>query len=148
MSGPEPIVTFRRGAAGLDRPRLESFARELQQRVARRQAFDCLITSDRELQDLNRSFRGEDYPTDVLSFPAESKVDSLGELAISRRRAAAQARQFGHTVEEEICILMLHGVLHLVGLDHETDSGAMRRTESRWRRKLGLPTGLIQRMSS
>ncbi len=144
MDEPDPIVIYRRGASGLDRPRLEAFARQLQRRVAGRRAFTCLIASDPQLRQLNRDFRRTDYPTDVLSFPSAEPA-SLGELAISRRRAAAQARQFGHSVEEEICILMLHGLLHLTGLDHETDSGRMRRAEARWRRNLGLPTSLIER---
>ena len=70
----------------------------------------------------------------------------LGDIAISLRRARAQAREFGHTIEQEVQILMLHGVLHLVGHDHETDSGAMARAEKRWRAKLGLANGLIERV--
>jgi len=65
--------------------------------------------------------------------------------AISAARARVQAAAIGHSLENEIRILMLHGVLHLTGLDHETDSGEMARAEMRWRRKLGLPAGLIQR---
>jgi probable rRNA maturation factor len=70
----------------------------------------------------------------------------LGDIAISLGRARAQAREFGHTIEQEVQILMLHGVLHLMGHDHETDSGAMARAEKRWRAKLGLPNGLIERV--
>jgi probable rRNA maturation factor len=70
----------------------------------------------------------------------------LGDIAISLGRARAQAREFGHPIETELEILMLHGVLHLCGHDHETDSGAMARAEKRWRAKLGLPTGLIERV--
>jgi probable rRNA maturation factor len=72
----------------------------------------------------------------------------LGDIAISLARARAQAREFGHAIEQEIQILMLHGVLHLMGHDHETDSGAMARAEKRWRSKLGLPNGLIERVQS
>jgi probable rRNA maturation factor len=71
--------------------------------------------------------------------------ESLGELAISAPRAKTQAAEFGHPIETEIEILMLHGTLHLLGHDHETDKGAMRRLETRWREKLGLPAGLIER---
>ena len=71
----------------------------------------------------------------------------LGEIAISADRAAEQAREFGHSRLDEIRILMLHGVLHLLGMDHETDRGRMARAEARWRRKLDLPTGLIARAS-
>jgi probable rRNA maturation factor len=72
----------------------------------------------------------------------------LGDIAISLGRARAQAYEFGHTIEQEVQILMLHGVLHLTGHDHETDFGAMSRAEKRWRNKLGLPNGLIERMRS
>ena len=72
----------------------------------------------------------------------------LGDIAISLGRARAQAREFGHTIEREVQILMLHGVLHLCGHDHESDSGAMARAEKRWRASLGLPHGLIERVRS
>jgi probable rRNA maturation factor len=72
----------------------------------------------------------------------------LGSLAISLPRARAQAREHGHATEDEIRILMLHGVLHLIGHDHESDRGQMARAELRWRRKLNLPNGLIERVSS
>ncbi len=97
---------------------------------------------------MNLSFRGKDYATDVLSFPAGGDDAFLGDIAISLGRARAQAREFGHTIEQEVQILMLHGVLHLMGHDHETDSGAMARAEKRWRAKFGLPNGLIERMGS
>jgi probable rRNA maturation factor len=154
MPDSEPLVLFRlrRAPAGLRRPALEEFARLLRARVAGGREFQCLVTDDRELQRLNRQFLGKDYPTDVLSFPAGRTVRQgkptprlLGELAISAKRAAEQAREFGHPVEDEIRILMLHGVLHLVGMDHERDRGAMARAESAWRKKLGLPAGLIER---
>ncbi len=80
----------------------------------------------------------------MLSFPSGAETD-LGDIAISLERARAQASEWNHSVEDEIRILMLHGVLHLLGMDHESDSGRMQRTELRWRRKLGLPTGLIER---
>src|SRR5258707_172288 len=96
---------------------------------------------------LKRCFLGHDYPTDVLSFPSDGII-VLGDLAISAARAAAQARALGHSQLEEIRILMLHGVLHLVGMDHETDRGRMARAETRWRKKLNLPPGLIARARS
>jgi len=71
----------------------------------------------------------------------------LGDIAISMARARAQARGFSHSAETEIRILMLHGVLHLLGMDHASDAGAMARAEKRWRRRLGLPCGLIERVS-
>jgi probable rRNA maturation factor len=114
--------------------------------VAKGRAFDCLITGDAELRRLNRNFLGKDYATDVLSFPAAGPGDRLGDLAISMARARAQARQYGEKTEDEVRILMLHGVLHLLGMDHESDGGRMARAEKRWRTQLGLPSGLIERV--
>jgi probable rRNA maturation factor len=144
-------VAFRRVPKTLKRAAIQRFARTLQKEVSKGRPFDILITGDTELRRLNRDFRGNDYPTDVLSFPAEARPGSspfLGDIAISLGRARAQAREFGHPVELEIQVLMLHGLLHLCGQDHETDSGAMARAEKRWRAKLGLPTGLIERVRS
>lgn len=146
MSPAEDLVLFRRAPASLRRGPLRNFAAELRGVVTRRRGFYCLITDDRELRRLNRQFRGADHATDVLSFPSEGG-ESLGEIAISVERAAVQAREFGHSRLDEIRILMLHGVLHLIGMDHETDRGEMARAEARWRRKLDLPTGLIARAS-
>ena len=144
MSPDGSTVTFRRAPETLRRRSIERFARILQERLAQGRAFACLITGDAELRRLNREFRGKDAPTDVLSFPAAA--GHLGDIAISVSRARAQARAFGHTVEQEIQILMLHGVLHLLGMDHETDRGRMARAEKRWRSSFGLPDGLIERV--
>jgi probable rRNA maturation factor len=135
--------------------------------VAQGRPFDCLITGDAELRRLNRDFLGNDYPTDVLSFPGVApailspvivrrrKVTgdkiagaTLGDIAISFLRARAQARAFGHNIGQEVQILMLHGLLHLLGMDHATDNGRMARAEKRWRARLGLATGLIERVRS
>jgi probable rRNA maturation factor len=158
MSSPEgSSVTFRRVPSSLRRAPIERFANTLQKEVVRNRCFDTLITGDAELRRLNRDFRGKDYPTDVLSFPVGQAsacqrplagASFIGDIALSLGRARAQAREFGHAIEQEIQILMLHGVLHLMGHDHETDSGAMARAEKRWRAKLGLPNGLIERVRS
>lgn len=148
-------VTFRRVPADV-RPRaIVLFARKLEREVAKGGRFDCLVTGDAELRRLNRQFRGKDYPTDVLSFPVVRTLPDgrgsdcgLGDLAISAARAHAQAREFGHTTEDELRILMLHGLLHLLGMDHETDRGRMARAERRWRRELGLRNSLIERAQS
>jgi probable rRNA maturation factor len=157
MSSPEgSMVTFRRAPAGLRRGPIERFARRLQTEVANGRAFDCLISGDAELRRLNRDFRGNDYTTDVLSFPSITQPQApgirppasgplLGDIAISLPRARAQAREFGHQPEQEIQILMLHGVLHLLGMDHERDRGRMARAEKRWRVRLRLPHGLTER---
>lgn len=117
------------------------------------------IVSDRHMRTLNRGFRGVDAPTDVLSFPAgepelDTAVDTrskasrnkhLGDLAIARGVAARQARTEGHAVTTELKILALHGLLHLLGYDHERDRGEMRIVEERLRTRAGLPLGLIAR---
>lgn len=120
------------------------FARELSERITGSRAFTCVITDDRELQSLNAQFLEHDYPTDVLSFPAP-EPSSAGDLAISYDRARAQAREFGHSIADEIRLLMLHGVLHLVGYDHESDQGAMQIVEQKWRAEFKLPPPLTVR---
>src|SRR4051812_23681545 len=137
MSPDDIPLLFRRTSRGL-RPRE---LRDFLGRISRGREVTCLITGDRELRQLNRQFHGNNYATDVLSFPN----DNGGEIAISIDRAAAQAAEYGHSTFDELRILMLHGVLHLRGFDHENDSGEMARAELRWRKKLGLPTGLIER---
>jgi probable rRNA maturation factor len=147
MSSPDgSSVIFRRTPPDFRRRTVERFAHRLQKEVAKGRPFACLIAGDSELRRLNREFRGVDYPTDVLSFPAAPPASHLGDLAISLGRARAQAREFGHAIEQEVAILMLHGVLHLLGYDHEADTGQMARAEKRWRTRLGLSTGLIERV--
>jgi probable rRNA maturation factor len=150
MPRSEPMVLMRHAPSGLRRAPLEAFAHRLRERVTAGRWFQCLITDDGELQRLNRQFLGKNYPTDVLSFPAaegEGTPAGLGEIAISYQRARGQARAFGHSVSDEIRILMLHGVLHLMGMDHERDRGIMAHAEATWRNKLGLPASLIERAS-
>ena len=146
MSSGDHIVLFRRAPVELKRRNLERFARTLRDRVSKGAAFTCLIAGDTELRRLNRDFLGNDYPTDVLSFPEAATAGFIGELAISCARARAQAARYGHSLDNEIRILMLHGLLHLLGMDHETDGGRMARAEARWRRRLSLPQGLIERV--
>jgi probable rRNA maturation factor len=114
-----------------------------------------LLTSDERIQELNRDFRGKNTPTDVLSFPpvawefeGNPKTKTAGDLAISLETAARQAESLGHSLATEVRVLILHGALHLAGYDHETDSGEMARKEVRLRRKLGLPSGLIERSTT
>ena len=108
-----------------------------------------MLTVNEHMRRLNRQFRHKDKPTDVLSFPSDLSVKSYakcaGDLAISIEIARQNAQRLGHSLEEELKVLMLHGVLHLAGYDHESDDGEMARTEEGLRRKLGLPTGLIAR---
>ena len=98
------------------------------------------------MQKLNRRFRGKNEATDVLSFELPStKAKMAGDVAISAEIAAANATELGHSVETELQILILHGLLHLAGYDHESDNGEMRVREADLRRKLKLPVGLIER---
>jgi len=153
MNSPDgSTVTFRRVSTEA-RPRaLSLFAKKLEREVSKGRAFDCLITGDAEIRRLNRDFRGKDEPTDVLSFPAfqegKSQRGTLGDIAISIARARSQAREYGHSTEDEVRVLMLNGVLHLLGMDHESDGGRMARAEKRWRSRLALPAGLIERVRS
>jgi probable rRNA maturation factor len=133
-----------------EKRQLAAFAKKLSTRIAAGREFTCLIADDRELLRLNSTFLGNEYPTDVLSFPSQAgpavAADSeLGEIAISIERAAAQANEFGHAPFDELRLLMLHGLLHLTGLDHEKDKGEMALAEQRWRAEFELPPTLIAR---
>ncbi len=101
------------------------------------------IVPDARVQALNRRFRRKDAPTDVLSFPGDR--DHLGDVVIASGVARRQAKAAGHSLQTELRILALHGLLHLLGYDHERDSGRMARVERRLRRKAGLREGLIER---
>jgi len=101
------------------------------------------FVSDRKIQELNKRFRGVNKPTDVLSFPAcsngfENVATNLGDIAVSVPRAESQARENGLQFDQEISQLLLHGLLHLCGYDHETDDGEMNRCELQLRSKLGI----------
>ena len=102
------------------------------------------IVSDRRMRALNRQFRGKDKVTDVLSFPAESR-GFMGDIVIAAGVSQRQAREAGHSVQTELRVLALHGLLHLLGYDHEGDDGKMARAEARLRKKAGLREGLIER---
>jgi probable rRNA maturation factor len=141
MPSDDSPLLFRHSSRRLPRAELTEFLGDLSRRILRRKCVTCLITDDREMRRLNRTFRNQNHATDVLSFPSENG----GELAISLDRAVAQAAGYGHSVADEIRILMLHGVLHLAGMDHERDSGQMEKAEAAWRKRLGLPSSLIER---
>ena len=102
------------------------------------------IVSDRRMRALNRQFRGKDAVTDVLSFPAQSR-GFLGDVVIAAGVAKRQAKEASHEIRTEIRVLALHGLLHLLGYDHDADDGKMARAEARLRKKAGLPAGLIER---
>lgn len=127
------------------------------------------LVSDGRARELNRTYRHRDYPSDVLSFPLSSSPQKarrtrrskpdrasvstassvverfLGDVVIARGVAERQAREAGHSELTELKVLALHGLLHLLGYDHEGDDGEMQRVEQRFRRKGGLHEGLIER---
>jgi probable rRNA maturation factor len=110
---------------------------------------DVLLADDPTLRRLNKTFRGKNKATDVLSFPAPDEIaqDHAGDLAISLETANRQAATYGHSLRDEVRILLLHGLLHLSGLDHETDDGEMAAREAELRVELGLSNSLIERVS-
>jgi len=131
-----------------------------------RGAVTIAILPDAQVKALNKRFRGLDYATDVLSFPSSAHDQSddrraktpaktpvrkgpkfLGEIVIARGIAQKQAKTLAHPTKIELRVLALHGLLHLLGYDHEVDDGKMARAEARLRRKAGLPLGLIARVS-
>ena len=143
------MIVLRNSIAGVSPAGLARFAARAQRAAGLSGRVDVLLTSNGELRTLNRAFRHKDETTDVLSFPAArngTRSPLAGEIAISTDIARANARRFGHALATELKILMLHGMLHLAGHDHETDTGEMARLEERLRRELRLPVmTLIER---
>jgi probable rRNA maturation factor len=137
-------------ANGLQPSALTRFLNRARTIIGLRGQVDVLLADDHTLRHLNKTFRGKNKPTDVLSFPAPSAFASkhAGDLAISLETAARQAKTYNHTLAEETKILILHGLLHLAGEDHETDNGEMAAREATLRRELRLPTTLIERTTA
>jgi probable rRNA maturation factor len=138
------------GAGALSKSGLTRFFNRARAAVGLDGDVEVLLTDDATLRRLNRSFRGKNKATDVLSFPAAENPDGYagnyaGDLAISLDTAARQAAAFGHSLRDEVRILLLHGLLHLSGLDHEADGGEMAAREGELRRELRLPVALIER---
>ena len=123
---------------------LQRFARRAQELAEVQGEVDILIATNKRLRELNRRFRRKNKPTDVLSFPRPSG----GDIAISAQIARDNAQRFGHSLAIELKILVLHGMLHLAGYDHESDNGRMARAEVRLRSQLKLPASLIDRTHS
>jgi probable rRNA maturation factor len=146
---PGPVKNFRLPSARS----LARFLTAAQSAVRLKGQVTVLLTTDATLRKLNRKFRGKNKATDILSFPAESSFPAegvsaeniAGDLAISVPTARKQAIEQGHSLSTEIKVLILHGLLHLAGHDHESDSGKMARRECQLRAKLSLPQGLIER---
>jgi probable rRNA maturation factor len=157
------MILNRQGTVRVARPALDSFLRRLrrQLKLGKAEVTVCLV-SDAEIARMNEFFRKKKGPTDVLSFPADTRSETgfaarratrkltgklrrsaskeyfLGDIAISPASARRNAKKYGRTLPAELRILMLHGMLHLLGFDHETDSGQMDDVEQRLRRRLGL----------
>lgn len=125
-------------------PALNAFARRAQRAAGVRGYVDVLLASDAEISELNQQYRGKKQTTDVLSFAAPGP-EGGGDIAISTHRAEQQAREFSHEPSAEVKVLILHGMLHLAGFDHEHDRGEMAREEERLREQLGLENSLIMR---
>jgi probable rRNA maturation factor len=144
------LVILQKRVAGLNQLTLGRFVARARRAAGLKGIVNILITTSAEMKSLNRRFRGKDRPTDVLSFPADSdaRKQFAGEIAISAEIATKNARELGHSPAEEVKILVLHGVLHLRGYDHECDNGQMARREKQLRAKLHLPLGLIERATS
>ena len=129
---------------GLRRRELGRFLRRAMDAVGLDGEVSVLLTVDNVIRAMNRQYRHKNKATDVLSFPTEVE-GTAGDLAISVETALKQAEEHRHSLEVEIKVLMLHGLLHLAGYDHEADDGAMRRKEMQLRRELSLREGLIER---
>lgn len=143
------MVVIHKSMKGVTAAGLARFVTRARRAAGASGEVNVLVTSSRAMRVLNRSFRGLDKPTDVLSFPAIAGTPKLaGDIAISAEIAGANARRYGHSPAQEVKILALHGILHLAGYDHERDGGEMARREERLRRALGLSDGLIQRSRS
>lgn len=136
----EPIVQNRQRRIVVKAEELEIFGRRLAQTVRLKpETFSAVLVSDRRIRELNRRYRQQSVATDVLSFPVEEN-GYLGDVVISVETARRQARRLGHGLLRELELLLLHGVLHLMGYDHESDTGQMDRRELTLRRRLGLET--------
>ena len=141
------MVIFQKRVTDLTELALDRFVANARRAAGLKGAVNVLLTSSAEMKSLNRRFCGKDKPTDVLSFPAEAGAQKqfVGDIAVSVEIASQNARLLGHSPAEEVKILVLHGVLHLRGYDHECDNGQMARREKQLRARLRLPHGLLER---
>jgi probable rRNA maturation factor len=140
------VIIFEQKLGRVGRAGLELFLRQARRLTGVEGEVAVLVAGSRRIQDLNRRFRRKNKPTDVLSFPREQENGSSGgDIAICAEIARDNARRFGHSVTQELKVLLLHGMLHLAGYDHETDHGQMARKEAALRARLKLPAALIDR---
>jgi probable rRNA maturation factor len=138
------VIIFEKAVKGVSAAGLAQFARRAQNLAGFAGEVNILVSGNRRLQDLNRRFGKKDRPTDVLSFAGAG----IGDIAISAEMARQNADRYRHSVSDELKILLLHGMLHLAGYDHEADYGRMARREARLRAQLRLPGSLIARIPS
>ena len=143
-------MIFHKKIVGISEASLSRFVLRAQRAVRLRGKLNVLVTGSSAMRTLNLRFRGKNKPTDVLSFPPlqageKGKGAFAGEIAISADIAAQNASRLGHPTKEEVKVLVLHGILHLAGMDHERDNGRMARKEAELRRALRLPATLIER---
>jgi probable rRNA maturation factor len=141
------MIILHKRVVGASEGALNAFIAKAKRAIGLRGSVNVLLSNNRELRALNRQFRGKDKPTDVLSFPSEvvGARRFVGDVAISVEIAAQNGKRLGHSSADEVKILILHGLLHLAGYDHEADRGEMARAEERLRKQLRLPVGLIAR---
>jgi probable rRNA maturation factor len=158
------MVILKTAVPGVSEQALARFLRRAGKAAGLRGQATVLVTSSIEVRALNRRFRGKDEATDVLSFAAPdsgwpgvrgsksrataSLRDPAGDIVICAPIAVRNARLYQHPVAQEIKVLILHGLLHLAGYDHESDRGKMARREEKLRREMGLADGLIRRTES
>ena len=138
------MVILEKRVNGVAATELDRFVRRAQALAKVAGEVGVLITGNARVQELNRRFRRKNKPTDVLSFPRAEG----GDIAISADIARENARRYGHCAADELKILILHGMLHLAGYDHERDNGHMAAKEARLRAQLKLPSSLIGRTNS
>ncbi len=143
-----PHKTAASPASALSKAGLARFLNRVRAALGIEGEVHVLLADDATLRRLNRTFRGKNKATDVLSFPAAPESEVAGDLAISLETAARQAKRFGHTLRDEVRVLLLHGTLHLAGFDHEADQGEMAAREAELREMLRLPTSLIARVTA
>ena len=144
------MVVFKKKVAGLSSESLNRFVLRARKAARIKGTVDVLVTGNGDMRSLNQRFRGKNKPTDVLSFPSECAPNGhrqpfAGEIAISAEIALDNARRLGHSGALEVKVLVLHGILHLAGFDHERDNGEMASKEACLRRALGLPLSLTER---
>jgi probable rRNA maturation factor len=144
-----PTIILKRPVKGLSKRAFTEFVAQACRVAKLKGSVSVMVTNSREMRSLNSRFRGKNQATDVLSFSPPAVDDEFaGDIAVSLDIAARNAKSLGHSVGQEVQILVLHGILHLAGYDHEGDQGEMAVRERRLRRRFKLPVGLIEREES